>query len=184
MTRSDSIGQLAAALAVAQGEYTPVQKDAVNPHLGNRYATLNALVAATRPALSRQGIAVTQAYAIDPDPRGVTVETLMMHAASGEWLLSVSRCIAPDQKGLNPLQAIGVVGSYLRRYGYAAITGVSVPDDDDDGAGMSPGTQTRRQAEPASAAGGPAVAGVWAGPGQCPSCHAPERKPHGKPCVR
>lgn len=28
-----------------------------------------------------------------------------------------------------------------------------------------------------------AKTGVWQGPGQCPSCHAPEGKRHGKPCV-
>ena len=183
MKRSESIGVLAAALAAAQGEYLPVQKDAVNPHLNNRYATLAALVAATRPALTKQSLAVTQAYGEDADARMVVVETLLMHGPSGEWILSTGRFGVPEQKGLNPLQQVGVVASYLRRYGYAAITGVTIPEDDDDGAGMTTGTQTRRQAEPSSAAGGPAAAGVWAGPGQCPKCKAPEGKRHATSCV-
>ncbi|HXG23616.1 MAG TPA: hypothetical protein VNJ09_03600, partial [Chthonomonadales bacterium] len=24
---------------------------------------------------------------------------------------------------------------------------------------------------------------IWPGPGQCPRCHAPEGKRHGKPCI-
>lgn len=188
MKRSDTIGALAAALAAAQGEYLPVQKDAVNPHLQNRYATLAALVAATRPALTKQGLAVTQTYGEDSDHRMVVVETLLMHGASGEWIASVGRFPVAEQRGLNPLQQVGVVASYLRRYGYAAITGATVAEEDDDGAGMATtSAQTRRQAEPAAAAATPATsgsaAGVWAGPGQCPRCHAPEGKLHGKPCV-
>lgn len=191
MKRSESIGQLAAALAAAQGEYLPVQKDAVNPHLQNRYATLAALVAATRPALSKQGLAVTQTYGEDTDSRMVVIETLLMHGASGEWILSTARFAVAEQRGLNPLQQVGVVAAYLRRYGYAAITGVTVAEDDDDGAGMTTtAAQTRRQAEPAAPAGGApttsaapaAPTGVWAGPGQCPTCKAPEGKRHASSC--
>ncbi|MGC8667185.1 MAG: hypothetical protein ACP5VE_03580 [Chthonomonadales bacterium] len=31
--------------------------------------------------------------------------------------------------------------------------------------------------------GAPAGEEIWQGPGQCPRCHAPAGKPHGKPCV-
>ena len=29
----------------------------------------------------------------------------------------------------------------------------------------------------------PVASGIWEGPGQCPSCHAPAGKPHGKQCA-
>lgn len=29
----------------------------------------------------------------------------------------------------------------------------------------------------------PAASEIWPGPGQCPRCHAPEGKRHGKPCI-
>jgi hypothetical protein len=47
-------------------------------------------------------------------------------------------------------------------------------------------TEVSRRPVAASASVGaqtPDIGEIWSGPGQCPHCHAPEGKRHGKPCV-
>lgn len=125
MNRSESIAEIAAAMAKAQGEIVAAAKDRVNPHFKSSYATLASVWEACRAALSKAGIAVVQAPAVDGG--SVAVTTTLMHA-SGEWLSSELRASSANATP----QAIGSAITYLRRYGLAAMVGVA-PDDDDDG---------------------------------------------------
>jgi len=58
--QSESIANLAAALAKTQGELSFAQKNAVNPHLKNRYADLSSVWEACRVPLTKNGLAVAQ----------------------------------------------------------------------------------------------------------------------------
>jgi hypothetical protein len=61
---------------------------------------------------------------------------------------------------------------------------VRVPRPAAVGPAGPPAVAPAAPAPPAPAAGRPSVAGeVWDGPGQCPHCHAPEGKRHGKQCM-
>lgn len=175
MTRSDSIGQLAAALATAQAEIQNAAKTKKNPHLGSRYADLASVWDACREPLSRNGLAVVQPLSVEDGY--VTVHTMLIHA-SGEWIRGTIAIAMPTEAKLSIAQAMGSIITYLRRYSLAAMVGVA-PDDDEDGNGNAAASNA-----PPSATGGaaPAVSGVWEGPGQCSKCHAPAGKPHGKPC--
>ena len=51
-----ALGALGAALAKAQGEFGAVTKNAKNPHLRNRYADLESVMAAVSPALAANGL--------------------------------------------------------------------------------------------------------------------------------
>ena len=57
---SESITELAKALLQVQNEMAPATKDAVNPFIKNRYATLNSVMESCRSALITHGIWLTQ----------------------------------------------------------------------------------------------------------------------------
>jgi len=124
MQTSDTLGKFADALAKAQGTMKAATKDATNPHFGNKYADLTAIMAACRAGLSAHGIAINQFVgAVDAV---VTVTTRLTHT-SGEW---VSSSLTVRARDVSP-QSIGSACSYARRYSLAALVGV-VADDDDD----------------------------------------------------
>lgn len=121
---SASVKSLFEALSKAQAKIEGAKKDAVNPHLKNRYADLASVWAACRAVLPEFGLCVVQTTRQSGD-KGVCVVTMLGHA-SGEWIrgemyMPASR---PDAQGF------GSALTYARRYGLAAIVGVS-PDDDD-----------------------------------------------------
>lgn len=123
--QSDSIAKLAEALALAQGEMAEAEKDSINPHFKSKFASLKSMIRASRPALSKHGIAVVQMPHCEGNKVRVTVR--LVHK-SGEYM------DAGDFEALvqqaTP-QAIGSGLSYGRRYTYAPAVGVVVDDDDD-----------------------------------------------------
>jgi hypothetical protein len=135
---SEAIGELAAALAAAQGEMTAASKDATNPHFKSRYATLASVWDAIRGPLSQHGLSVSQVLESPENGVGVAVRTMLLHT-SGQWI--ASRYVMPIGDKLTP-QAIGSAITYARRYALSAIVGIA-PDDDDDGnaASVTPARQ-------------------------------------------
>jgi len=135
---SEQIGELAAALAAAQGEMTAASKDATNPHFKSRYATLASVWDAIRGPLSQHGLSVSQVLESPENGVGVAVRTMLLHT-SGQWI--ASRYVMPIGDKLTP-QAIGSAITYARRYALSAIVGIA-PDDDDDGnaASVTPARQ-------------------------------------------
>jgi hypothetical protein len=125
MTRSESIKELAAALAAAQAQIEGASKDKINPAFKTRYADLASVWEACRIPLSKNGLAVVQLPSADGQK--VVVATLLAHR-SGEW---ISDELTITATGLTP-QAIGSAITYARRYALSAMVGVA-PDDDSDG---------------------------------------------------
>ena len=132
MQRSDTIGELAKALAAANLEIVNPSLDAVNPHFKSRYASLGAIINAVRLPLARHGISAVQTVSTDGGAVGVT--TTLLHA-SGEWMAETAMSALPDRA---TVQQLGSVITYLRRYALASITGIVGEDDDDGNAGTSP----------------------------------------------
>lgn len=125
MAQSESINELAAALAKAQGAMKPAGKSAENPFFKSKYADLPAIVSACRIALAENNLAVVQRT--DFDEARTFIETVLMHG-SGQWI-SARYPVNPVK---NDPQGMGSAVTYARRYSLAAIVGV-VSDDDDDG---------------------------------------------------
>lgn len=124
--RSDSVAQLAEALAKAQGMITAALKD-TEGQVGNqrrKYADLASVWEACRKPLSMYGLSVSQLIGGGADT--LWLETYLMHA-SGEWMCSIFPLPAV---GANQMQAAGSAITYARRYSLAAIVGVA-PDDGD-----------------------------------------------------
>ena len=121
---SAECNELYAALAKAQGEFDEASKDANNPFFKSDYATLGEVVRVSRPALSRNGLAVTQKpVMID----GISYLITKLGHASGQW--TESRALISPAKP--DIQGWGSYITYLRRYCYAAICGVIIGNDDD-----------------------------------------------------
>ena len=129
-TRSDSIKEIATALAKAQAVLVGAVKDSVNPHFRNKYADLASCWDACRKALTSNGIAVVQMP--EKDVIGYYVETLLTHS-SGEWI--ASKCYIHLTK--DDPQGLGSAITYARRYGLSAMVGICPEDDDAEGATRS-----------------------------------------------
>lgn len=150
MQRSDTIGELAKALAAANLEITNPALDAVNPHFKSRYASLGAIINAVRLPLARHGISAVQTVSTDGGAVGVT--TTLLHA-SGEWMAETAMSALPDRA---TVQQLGSVITYLRRYALASITGIVGEDDDDGNATTSPSaprSEPRKPFKPQEARG-------------------------------
>ena len=138
--QSAEIGEIAAALSVAQAEINPAEKNATNPHLKNKYANISAIYDAVREVLPRHGLCVVQTM-LPTDGTRAHVRTTLAHK-SGQWF--ASECVMPlDRQG--GAQGMGSAITYARRYSLSAIRGV-VADEDDDGNGAQ-GRNNRAQIE-------------------------------------
>lgn len=125
--KSESIKELAAALSKVQREIKPAIKKHTNPFYNSKYADLEDCWDAAREPLTKNGLAVIQT--IDATEGGHYLVTTLAHT-SGEWIESRIK-INPDK---NTPQAIGSSITYLRRYTFSAIIGVTTEDDDGNAA--------------------------------------------------
>jgi len=129
MTRSEFIANLAAALAKAQAEMPVAVFDATNPFLKSRYASLGAVIQASRPILAKHKLSLVQ-FPIS-DAAGIGVESILTHE-SGEFIAERIVIALTEEKGKSRVQSAGSTLTYLRRYSWAAILGM-YSDEDSDG---------------------------------------------------
>jgi len=136
MNQSEHINDLAAALAKAQGEFTPALKDSSNPFFKSKYANLCSIVKSCQEPLSKHGLCYTQ-VTTKLDGEWVLV-TKLMHT-SDQWVQSITPIITakPD------IQSFGSACTYARRYALAAIAGVTTDEDDDGEAATAPGRKPK-----------------------------------------
>lgn len=131
MNRSETLCEIAKALALAQAEMRGAVKDSENPHLKNRYADLASVWEACREPLTKHGLSVVQSTRMEGS--GVVIETMLLHS-SGEFIMG--EISLPPVKS-DP-QGHGSAITYARRYALAAMVGVA-PEDDDGHAGSERG---------------------------------------------
>lgn len=125
MNKSESIKEVATALAKAQSAIRPAVFDKVNPHFKSKYASLASIQDACKQALSSNGLSVAQSF--EHEGEHVFLETVLIHS-SGEWLSSKIK-LTVDK---NNMQGFASASTYARRIGLASMVGV-VADEDDDG---------------------------------------------------
>lgn len=136
MNHSESIKEIAAALAAFQAEVKDPARDGSNPHFKSKYVQLDGLLAAVRPMLSKHGLSVIQSTG--GDGQNITVTTMLMHT-SGEWIETDNLTLKAQQA--TP-QGAGSAITYGRRYGLSAALGVAWDDDDDGNAASVPSKST------------------------------------------
>jgi len=128
MNSSESIKELATALAIVQGQLTFAKKDSKNPFFKSNYADLESVWDACRELLSTNGLAIMQ-FPGEYLDGNMALNTIITHK-SGEWMsqemsVPVSK---PDAQGA------GSALTYMRRYALAAVVGVVQADDDGNSA--------------------------------------------------
>jgi len=123
MEKSESLNELAGALAKAQSQMQGASKSAENPYFKSKYADLQSCWEALRKPLSDNGLSVVQT--MGPTTDIVFLETMLLHT-SGQFIIS-SISLKPAKQ--DP-QSFGSAISYARRYSLAAITGLFQADDD------------------------------------------------------
>ena len=143
---SESIAQLAAALAKAQGELVNPEKSLVATIKSEgaaeqtfRYAPLSSGLDIVRKTLGQQGIAVIQTTSTDP-AAGVIMLTTMLAHASGEWIAS-DWPVCPIAETATP-HRMGAALTYARRYALFTLVGIAGEDDMDAPNLVAPGGQT------------------------------------------
>ncbi|MBO4318016.1 MAG: ERF family protein [Mailhella sp.] len=127
ITHSEQITDLAKALLSVQTNLQPAVQDSTNPFIGNKYASLNAVMESCRSVLAANGIVLTQAP-VPAEPGFCALETMLVHAESGQFIASTA--MAPLPKA-DP-QGVGTALTYLRRYALSAMLGI-VTEPDTDG---------------------------------------------------
>lgn len=147
MRRSEEIGELAAALAKAQGEMPVVEKGSSNPFFGSMYADLADVKKAVDPVLAKHGLSVTQHPEIQGETEALT--TLLLHA-SGQHLASTMPLFLNKRDS----QGLGSAITYAKRQAPCAVVGV-VADSDDDGNAASDGDPPARRVGPRETRIGP-----------------------------
>jgi hypothetical protein len=132
MLKSESIKELATALAKAQGQLKHASKDSMNPHFKSKYADLASVWEACREALSSNGLSIVQCGG-EFSHNLAPMTTMLMHS-SGEWIMHTMS--VPVSKADS--QGVGSSQTYMRRYALAAFVGVYQDDDDGNSASMAP----------------------------------------------
>lgn len=128
MEKSQTIKELATALASFQSEVNAVKKDGNNPFFKSKYATLENIIETVREPLKKHELSFSQF------PSGVNgLTTILMHN-SGEYLQSTITMTPKD----NTPQGQGSAITYMRRYALSSILGIATEEDDDGNAASKP----------------------------------------------
>ena len=126
-TRSEDISELCSALSKAQAEFEIAMTNKKSPTSLLPYADLAAVVTASRGPLSKYNLSVTQQIVYGDNDMNM-LHTILTHE-SGQWIGSYARIISPK----NDMESFGSYIASLRRHTYAALVGVVVESEDDNG---------------------------------------------------
>jgi hypothetical protein len=166
---STAIGELIGALALAQLDFKPIVRDTINPYYGKKYADLSQCIAATQPALAKNGLVVIQFPNADTNMKTLRLVSVLGHS-SGQWMRATltlpAEMSGKDGKMRFDSQSVGAAMTYARRYSYQCLTGTAAETDDDGNAAVGNGTKQAAQtvAKDKLAAKGVPIGTILAGP--------------------
>lgn len=126
MRTSETIADIAAALAEAQGLMEKAKRSGSNEHFRSRYPTLDDLLEVAKASLSQCGICFVQAAGLEPERMLAHVDTVLMHG-SGQWMRSELQFPVEGQS----VQNLGGTFTYLKRQALSSMLGISCDVDDD-----------------------------------------------------
>lgn len=131
VTMTSRTDQLFAALARAQGKMRHVEKTRKGYENRYQYANLSDVLELLLPVLAPEGLSLLQ---LPHSPTGdvLTLTSMLCHE-SGQWVATRATMPIPVLKGSSPMQSLGAVSSFLRRYLAQAQTGQAAADEDTDG---------------------------------------------------
>ena len=126
-TMSESVKNIAEAQLKVQGEIKDISKDSEG--YGYKYTSFDKLVQYLRPLLTKHGISFVQMPV--GDDKQVGLQTMYMHAESGEWITNSIKSPIAESKGMNTYQSIGSAITYFRRYSLSSFVGIASEEDID-----------------------------------------------------
>lgn len=128
-SRTEQINELLKALALAQREMDDAGKDSKNPFFKSTYADLSSVRKACREPFGKNGLSISQdIFTVDGKYH---LETMLGHE-SGQFKCSLVEIPFNESKGSNSLQAMGSAITYMRRFCWMAIIGLTPSDGQDD----------------------------------------------------
>jgi hypothetical protein len=135
LDRSNTVTNISQALLSVRRETMKVKpKEAVNPHFKNKFMPLAEVLRVSAQPLERAGVLMMQAQGRDKErPDYVAVETLLIHAESGEYYCAT---MSMRPKNEEPQAALSCA-TYMKRSCLASLLGLSLWSEDDDGEGAT-----------------------------------------------
>lgn len=127
---------LAAALLKVQQALDPVKKGAKGHN--NKYADLPAVLDEAVQKLNDNGVVVLQPIQPASQPHHARVETVLLHAESGETITGAAEVPWRSESRMNDAQSYGSAVTYARRYSLVSILGIPTEDDDGKAAHSKP----------------------------------------------
>ena len=115
MQKSEKITALITALIAFQKDLSPIKMDSTNTEFNSPYASLSAILDATREALTKNGLSVSQ-WPIGSD--GLC--TILAHAQTGEFIESIMFFGKAENE-----TEYGAKYNQARRYALAGVLGLS-----------------------------------------------------------
>lgn len=141
---SKETDKIFSALAIAQGEFSCAGEGANNPYFNSKYANFLSLKKASQKHLTKNGLCVLHIPKTIDGRRHLV--TLIGHS-SGQWIRGDMEVPMPksettldkrgQEKKVNILQAMGSSITYLCRYAYKSMLGITTGEDKDDDDGES-----------------------------------------------
>lgn len=143
--------EIAAALLKVQQELDPIKKGKKGHN--NKYADLPAVLDEAVETLNKHGIIVLQPIQPASATSHARVETLLVHAASGESISGSAEVPWRSDNKMNDAQSYGSAVTYARRYSLVSMLAISTEDDDGQAAHSKSATrQATARAEGPTAA--------------------------------
>lgn len=125
---SQMVDQLATAMSKAQGEYLPLFFNKTNPYERWEFNDLEAIIAAVRPALEKNGIFFTQLPIVEES--GATIVYTRLIHSSGQWIECRSRVI-PSKNNQHEFDSVLAFQKRSSAYSILGIAGKNDRVDDD-----------------------------------------------------
>ena len=143
MRTSESINEIATALARAQARMGVAVFDSKNPAFRSNYASFTAVVAAVREPLTSEGVAFLQTVVSMPD--SVMVITRLMHT-SGQWIEMDGPFIPAKADAHGAMSAT----TYAKRGSLSVALSLPADEDDDGNAAAHAAPAKSPQVSPAT----------------------------------
>lgn len=137
MKTSETITNIAAALAKFQADCPAPKKTATNPHFNSKYSPLEEILNTIKPFMAANGLSQLQSTTTEGEQIGV--KTILLHS-SGEFIEFDTLWLP---MGKVNAQGAGSSVTYARRYSLCAALGIAADEDDDGNVASNPQPQSK-----------------------------------------
>jgi len=141
------VKNIALALLKVQQELDPIKKG--KKGYNYTYAELQAVLDETVTKLNAAGVVVLQPIQPAVKDHHARVETLLIHADSGEQISAAAEVPWRSDSKMNDAQSYGSAVTYARRYSLVSLLAIATEDDDGKSAHKRPtNNHVSREASP------------------------------------